>query len=66
MKRQNVDLVIENNRIFCFNGFDNTAASILDILFFEKNKNSSKRIERGWCPSQYMLITTSRQENCEK
>ena len=34
MKRQNVDAVIENKKSFCFDGFDNAAASMLDICFF--------------------------------
>ena len=35
MKRQNVDVVIGNNKTFCFHGFDNATASILDILILQ-------------------------------
>ena len=53
MKRQNVDVVIGNNRIFCFDGFDNVAAGTLDIPI-SKNGVASERIERDWCPSRVL------------
>ena len=57
MKRQHVDVVIGINRTFCFDGFDNAAASTLDIPISQKKKKkgvASKRIERDGCPSRVL------------
>ena len=50
------DVVFRNKRAFCFDGFDNAAASTLDILISKKNGVDSKRIERNWCPSRVLSL----------
>ena len=61
MKRHDVDAVIGNNRILCFDGFDNAAASTLDILDTpDENRNSHKCSE-----VQYEIVHGKRCATCQ-
>ena len=69
MKKQNVDVVIGDNRTFCFDGFDNAAASILDFFWGEKKEALQSVSNVIGAHLEYLrkqLVTTSRPQNSRK